>query len=109
MKKHYDTEKILEGLPNESEERKVLTTKIKKYRNECGCAMGGRFLVASIIVTIIYFAILGDGGRSLPREVLISLIFVFFFSLIGKLVGIGIARWKLAALLRSTYKKLYVS
>jgi hypothetical protein len=71
------------------------------YSNECGCGMGGAFLIGSIGVLFLYgFFFKGFGGDNLLTEALCGIAFVFTASIVGKLTGIGIARIRLALLYR---------
>lgn len=108
MGKLNDVEKmLLHSLPEGSEEKVHLVTKIRKYRNECGCSMGARFLVAATFATILYWAVLSNGVRvNILWSVLASLLFIFLSAVIGKLTGLSIARFRLGMLLKSAHKKL---
>lgn len=99
---NYREKMLLDSLPDESEEKILLTEKIRKYRNECGCSMGGKFLVASIIGGTFYFVVVGAGKQgSIFWNGLTCLLFIFISAGLGKLTGIGIARLRLSILLRS--------
>lgn len=108
MGKLNDVEKmLLHSLPEGSEEKVRLVTKIRKYRNECGCSMGARFLVAATLATILYWVVLNEGGQvNILWRGLASLLFIFLSAVIGKLTGLSIARFRLCILLKSAHKKL---
>jgi hypothetical protein len=80
----------------------IIREKIIKLRRDCGCSMGGIFLVASFILSLGYLGIIR--GFSF-RAVLIALGFVFVSAIIGKSIGIGIARIRLSMLCKSLHKQ----
>jgi hypothetical protein len=94
-------ERLLSSRPDQREALRFYIQRAKALRNECGCAMGGAFLIGSIGLLIIYHLFLRDIGRmSLLTEVLAGVAFVVSAGMIGKVVGIGIARVRLAILYR---------
>ncbi|MGH2644117.1 MAG: hypothetical protein ACRDE2_09225 [Chitinophagaceae bacterium] len=106
-KSNYREKILLDYLPNGSEEKKLLVEKIRKYRNECGCSMGGKFLAASMVAGAFYLVVGGAGKQgSIIWNGLICLLFIFICAGLGKLTGIGIAKLRLSILLNSAYKKL---
>ncbi|HYN82277.1 MAG TPA: hypothetical protein VES88_12300 [Gemmatimonadaceae bacterium] len=97
-------ERLLKSFPAERENLRPYVDRAKAYHNECGCSTGGAFMVVSLGLVITRFVI--DGIRK--GEVLVDLfwgtLFVFSASLIGKLIGIGVARIRLALLYRHLHR-----
>lgn len=100
-KLNYREKMLLDNLPDESEEKMLLAEKIRKYRTECGCSMGAKFLSAAIVAVVLYFVIFSHGQKSLMWNGVFCLLFIFISAGLGKLTGIGIARLRLGILLRS--------
>ena len=74
-----------------------LRARLATLAGECGCTMGGIFLAIALVVAVLYF--LAKGGLGLQSG-LAALGLVFLASIIGKLVGIGAARLRMARLRR---------
>jgi hypothetical protein len=79
--------------------------KAKAYRNECGCVMGGVFFVGALVLLIL------DGlfshqitNGSWVGATLRGAAVAFVASLLGKAIGIGIARLRLVL----TYRELRI-
>ena len=70
---------------------------IARLGNECGCAMGGSFLVAASLLAAAYPVFFGELG---VRLVVLAVGFVFVTSMLGKLTGILIAVARLAVIRR---------
>lgn len=78
----------------------LLRNRMKAYRKDCGCTMGTVFFLSAILLVIIYLYFNGvDEGHSF-RNTLLGIVFCLCSAVIGKLVGIGIARIRLALLSR---------
>jgi hypothetical protein len=94
-------ERLLIARSDQRDALRSYVQRAKALRNECGCAMGGAFLIGSIGLLILYHLFLRDIGRmSLLTEALVGAVFVFGAGMIGKAVGVGIARVRLAVLYR---------
>jgi hypothetical protein len=94
-------ERLLAARPDRRDALRPYVRKVKALRNECGCAMSGAFLVGAIGLLIVHYLFLPDIVRlSLLGEVLAGTAFVIGAGMIGKAVGIGIARLRLALLYR---------
>jgi hypothetical protein len=68
---------------------------IARLGNECGCAMGGAFLIAASLLVAVYAVVFGELG---VRLVVLGVVFVFVASMLGKLTGILIAVARLAVI-----------
>lgn len=99
-------ENLLLAFPDDREEILLSVDRAKQYRGECGCSLGAKFLIASLGIFGIYFFVFGDIDLiSMLWEILLGLLFIFVATLVGKFMGIGIARIRLALLYRSLLAK----
>ncbi len=81
---------------------------INNYRNACGCETGTIFLILSIVVCIIgLISNFSFSGFPFIQKILCSIVFIFIFSIIGKIVGLLIAKVKLYKLI-GNLKKIIV-
>ena len=80
-----------EGDPRKAEFRRLIAA----LADECGCTMGGIFLVAATVVAIGWFVVNGGFGIG---SAAIAGILVFAASLVGKAIGLGIARIRMLRL-----------
>ena len=98
-------ERLWHALPNERDRLQPYVEKAKAYRNECGCVMGGVFFIGAfglLIIDGLFSHQITDGGW--VAATLRGAAFVFVASLLGKAIGIGIARLRLAL----TYRELRI-
>jgi hypothetical protein len=94
-------ERLQRAFPEERESLRPYSERAKAYSNECGCAMGGAFLVGSLALLILYGFFFNRFGRAgLIAYVFLGTAFVFGAGMAGKLAGIGVARIRLAMLYR---------
>lgn len=76
--------------------------KIKTYKNDCGCKLGGIFAISAILICILY-SLLSFNPISVfagVKMILWSAMVIMVAGLVGKGIGIGVARIKLMALYR---------
>jgi hypothetical protein len=90
-------------LPDEDPRRAQARARIAALAGECGCTLGGVFLAVAAVLAVAYFA---AGGRVAAGPVLLALGLVLAASLLGKLVGLGVARLRLLALRRSLSRRI---
>jgi hypothetical protein len=94
--------------PAERESLRPYADRAKSYRNDCGCAMGGKFTLAALAGLILYgFAYHGFRVEHWLLETAKAVGCLWGAALLGKLTGIGLARIRLARLgreLRSRYR-----
>jgi hypothetical protein len=94
-------EQLLHSFPEERENLLPYVARVKVYKNECGCSMSGAFLVGSFCLLILFgFLFNGFEGGYLMTNALRGTAFVFGAGIVGKLTGIGIARFRLTLLYR---------
>jgi VIT1/CCC1 family predicted Fe2+/Mn2+ transporter len=96
-------ERLWQALPNERDTLHPYVEKAKGYRNECGCMMGGAFFIGALTLLICDFLFFHQivGGNWLAAVLRIAA-FVLGASMLGKAIGISIARIRLAL----TYREL---
>ena len=95
----FKMDNLLGSLPHDSEEKRFYASRVKKYGMECGCSLGAKFLIASTGMFIVYFSLSNHFGiANLFKEILLGMFFIFTSSVAGKLIGIGMARIRLALL-----------
>jgi hypothetical protein len=98
---HIKIENLLNSLPDEREELLPYVAKVKQYSSECGCSLGGKFLLASLALCVARFLLVTPVGfPNLLKQFLLAILFIFFSSIAGKLIGIGLAKIQLAGLYR---------
>jgi len=99
-------ERLLAARPDRRDALRPYVQRVKRLRNECGCAMSGAFLVGAIGLLIVRHLFLPDiVPMPLLGEVLAGAAFVIGAGLVGKAVGIGIARVRLVLLYRDLRKR----
>ena len=108
--RRYDSFEILRHLwvafPAEHETLRVYGNRAKSYRNDCGCAMGGVFVVITLAVLILYgFVYHLFDLRHLLHDAVSAVACLFSAAILGKLVGIGIARTRLVLLGRELLRR----
>lgn len=98
-------ERLWHALPNERDRLRPYIEKAKAYRNECGCVMGGVFFVGALVLLILdsLFSHQITNG-SWVGATLRGVAVAFVASLLGKAIGIGIARLRLVL----TYRELRI-
>lgn len=70
---------------------------IARLGSECGCAMGGVFLVGASLLVAAYAVVFGEFGG---RLVVLGIAFVLVASMLGKLTGVLTAVVRLALIRR---------
>jgi hypothetical protein len=95
-------ERLWRDLPAERGKLRPYFEKAKSYRQECGCALGGIFLMVALALAILdHFYLHQMSSASLPITALRGLAFAFGASILGKAIGIGIARIRLRLIYRT--------
>ena len=102
-------EGLVAAFPEREAELRPLLDRAARYRRDCGCPVGAAFLVASLAVAVAFVARAPAGGiGALLTQVVVALLFVFVAGVVGKLLGIAVARIRLALLCRSLAKRFAV-
>lgn len=99
-KSSFVIENLLISFPRDREEILHHADNMRKYSSECGCSLGALFLAASLAAYALYLFFWDLSAAHLPRDILWGMLFIFVSSIVGKLIGIGIARIRLALLYR---------
>jgi hypothetical protein len=94
---------LLAQLPAGDPERRTVPARAHGYYRACGCAMGGAFLTTALVLTIVYFATIGDFGW---RSATAGVVFILLGSALGKAAGVLLAWARLALLRRSLARRL---
>jgi hypothetical protein len=95
--------------PSDREQLRPYVEKARAYRNECGCSMGAAFFSASILILIIrsavfHFAVNGRWFMAIVQAIGMML----GAAILGKLLGIGVARIRLVLLYRDLQNRYRV-
>ncbi len=94
-------QRLWNALPEQRGELLPYFRQARAYKSECGCTMGGVFLMGALILLlldILFFHVLSSGGwLSTGLE---GTAFIFGASIVGKATGIVIARIRLAWMYR---------
>ena len=102
----FKIENLLDSLPDKRDELLPYVAKVKKYSSECGCSLGGKFLLISIALCLVRFFLVPPlGFASLLKQASIGIPFVFISSIAGKLIGISLAKINLALIHRDLIAK----
>ena len=77
-------------------ERHSWQTQLNKYKNDCGCSTGAIFFSVTLVVLIVLavFTAFNSPMTSMIKLSLIGTPVVFFSALVGKMLGLIIARLK---------------
>jgi hypothetical protein len=94
-------EQLLRLHPEDQERLRPYVDRAKRYSNECGCSMGGAFLVAALVSVLAYDLRAGRlDGAGPVITILIQAMLVLVAGMLGKLVGVAVARIRLAVMYR---------
>jgi uncharacterized integral membrane protein len=90
------------ALPGEREALRPYIDRAKSYRNDCGCAVAG----ICVLLTLAILIFVGRGHRSFSLQhalvdVALAIACLLVAAVAGKLVGVGLARIRLALLGRA--------
>lgn len=98
------------ALPAERENLRPYVGRAKSYRNDCGCTMGGIFVVGTLALLILYGLVFrGFDVQHWLLDMISAAACLLGAALIGKMIGIGLARIRLMLLgrdLRTRYHGL---
>jgi len=100
-KKLFDKNIIL-NFETIDDQRNVYYAKlINENKNACGCETGTAFMIISILIT--FFLIISNYQVFKTHyflNVVYGFILVFVFSMLGKLIGLGVAKYRLKKALK---------
>ena len=80
------------------EENEELSSKLNRFRNECGCSSGSYYMMAGIIIVLLGYFI-GSLNFSWPGAGY-GVLIIFIFGMVGKTISLMIARLRYKRLLR---------
>jgi hypothetical protein len=86
----------------EPSERADVQVRIARYNRECGCAMGGVFMVAALLTFVVYIAVTAARAIGVIGA---GIAFVVVSSLLGKTLGLIVASVRLDLLRRSLSRR----
>jgi hypothetical protein len=100
MRNEREILRIIDMLDESSKNR--IVSKIKFYKHECGCKLGGIFAVSAVIICILYSVIFLNPTAvfAIVKLITWSAMIIIAAGLFGKVIGIGVARIKLMILYR---------
>jgi hypothetical protein len=92
---------LLSSLPDRRDELLPYVADVKKYSSECGCSLGGKFLIASAALWALrWILFIPHSPANLFKQLVLGILFIFCSSILGKLTGITVAKIRLALLYR---------
>ena len=92
---------LLRSLPDEREHLRPYIDRAKALSSECGCSMGGAFMVTALALVVGYEVVsAGSAQPGVIGRVLRDGAIVFGAGIAGKLTGLAVARVRLAWLYR---------
>jgi hypothetical protein len=97
-------DQLWRALPSERGNLRPYVERAKAYRNECGCSTGAVFFGASLLVLVVrgvFFHFAANGGSL--SAIFGATLLVFGAAIVGKAVGIGVARIRLLLLYRDLH------
>jgi hypothetical protein len=94
-------ERLLRSRPEARNRLLPYVRRAKTFHNECGCAMSGAFLVAALSLAFIHRLYWRNPFQAgVLAQLAVYVAFVLAAGFVGKLVGISVARIRLALLYR---------
>lgn len=87
----------------ESSERSDVQARMARYNRECGCSLGGLFMVAALITAIAYIVVTADFSIAAAGA---GIAFVVVSLLLGKALGLVVASVRLEMLRRSLSRRV---
>jgi hypothetical protein len=93
---------LVTQLALEPSERADVQTRMTRYNRDCGCAMGGVFMVTTLLTTTVYIAVT---ARFAIGIIGVGIGFVMVSSLLGKAFGLVVASIRLGLLRRSLSRR----
>lgn len=93
-------------LPSESESKNnQISNLLNRYKNECGCFMGGIFMGMSVIIIISYLMMIEATFSDMGWGAMILVVgIVFVSSIVGKIVGLV---WAKVQMLRTVKRVVF--
>lgn len=95
----------LESLP--VHEAVVVKQRLDDLRRDCGCHVGSIVMLSVTTSWIVHTLLVPAAGRSWQRTIAIGLVVLIASALIGKLIGLGLARVRLHLEVRRLHLRFY--
>jgi hypothetical protein len=97
----HDSRLVPRILAKDQEQLGSYIERLETYRRDCGCTMGGLFLVAALAYLVMKSLRTGNFfANHSPIDALRGTVVLFAAAVVGKLTGIGIARLRFVLLYR---------
>jgi hypothetical protein len=93
----------LKSLP--AHEKVAVKQKLDQLRNDCGCRIGSIIMLTVTTFWIVYAHLVPVVGRSWQHSIGIGLVVLFVSGLIGKLIGLILARVRFHLIVRSLRRR----
>jgi hypothetical protein len=84
----------------------VVKRRLDDLRRDCGCRVGSIVMLVVTTSWIVYTLLVPVAGRSWQRTIAIGSVVLFVSALIGKLIGLGLARVRLHLEVRRLDRRL---
>src|SRR4051794_34364448 len=88
---------VLRNIPENNPDRTQIMQKATYLWKECGCSSGAAFLCVAILALLLYVWL--NFFELTMLSILTALFLVGLFTGVGKVVGIGVARFRLSLLI----------
>lgn len=88
-------DQLVGQLALESSERSDLRARMARYSRECGCSLGGLFMLAALLVAFVYIVVTADFSIGAAGA---GIAFVVISSLLGKAFELVVASVRLEML-----------
>ncbi|MGH6941806.1 hypothetical protein [Hypericibacter sp.] len=98
-----DVYAVIARMPGDDGEKSRLRETARRYHRACGCALSGVFLIVAILACVACLILAEPFRLSL---IALGLAGIFGAGLLGKAIGIGWARVRLALMHRSLVRRL---
>jgi hypothetical protein len=96
-------DQLVGQLALESSERSDVQARMARYNRECGCSLGGLFMVAALLAAFAYIVVSADFSIGAAGA---GIAFVIVSSLLGKALGLAVASVRLEMLRRSLSRRV---
>jgi hypothetical protein len=97
--------RLIELFPDDREQLVAVANRAARLSQACGCTEGAIAMTIALAIAGLYYLWAGRSGGGVRISALWALPFVLAASGIGKLIGIGVARLRLAVIYRRVYAK----
>jgi len=98
--------RLIELFPDDREQLVAAADRAARLSHACGCAEGAIAMTIAMILAAAYYAWPGRGASGAMRvSVLWAIPFILTAAALGKLIGIGVAKLRLALIYRRLYAK----